>query len=284
MVPFPLWLNLLLPLAFCGLGWLHASRLLRRWPDLSPTTVLKRAPALYAILVPPALLYVAQLLLIQTQPQLMWRLPLPLQYWFVSLMWGWVIALFSHLFALILILAFRSKHEQRKQLVVVALLGLAAVEVGQYQYTRPLAPLLGERATEEGVVLQTNDSSCAAASGANIARRFGLDATERGVAEAMRASIMGTAPAQVIYGMGRLGVICSRFELESWEIADIPTPSMLFVDQRAAGPEGHAVAYMGDRDGRAEIWDPLFDRLLMDREELGEIWHGRGIGCVPATN
>lgn len=283
MVPLPLWINVLLPFLFWGAGWLHAQRLLRRWPDLTPETVLKAAPLLYVVIVLPMLLYGIQLWTIQTQPQLMWRLPLALQYWFVSLMWGWVIALFSYLFALLVCVAFKSGHDQRKQLVAVALLALAAVEVGQDQYTRPLAPLLEER-EREGVVLQTSDSSCAAASGANIARRLGLEATERSVSEAMRSSVMGTAPAQVIYGLERFGIHCTRFELESWEIADIPVPSMLFVDQRAVGPEGHAVACMGEVSGRAEIWDPLFDRVLMGREELAEIWHGRGIRCAVAAN
>ncbi len=274
----------MLPLFFSFTGWLHARRLLRRWPDVSPTTVLKRVPYLYAVIFVPMVLYGVQLWIVQTQTQLMWRLPLLLQYWFVALMWGWVIALFAYLFTLIIVLSFASGYDQRKQLVVVAVLALIAVEVGQYQYTRPLAPLLEERVTEEGVILQTNDSSCAAASGANIARRLGRDVTERQMAEKMRASFMGTAPAQVVYGLEELGINCTLFELTSWEVRDIPSPSMLFVDHRAVGPEGHAVAFMGEVEGAAEIWDPLYDRTHMSREDLAEIWHGRGISCTISTN
>ena len=50
-----------------------------------------------------------------------------------------------------------------------------------------------------------------------------------------------------------------------------------FVDHPATGTESHAVVFAAVHDGKAEILDPLFGRVWMKPDQLGQIWHGKAL-------
>ena len=125
--------------------------------------------------------------------------------------------------------------------------------------------------------MQTSDVSCAAASAANIGRLFGMEKTEREMAEILGTTWAGTTAAQIIYRMQRIGFDCRMVEIPDRDPEKVSTPAMFFVGHPMAGPESHVVAYMGFYENRAEIWDPLQGKISMTKNDLSRIWEGRGI-------
>ena len=159
---------------------------------------------------------------------------------------------------------------------------VAAVQVAQWLYTRPVAPLLKHKQTSYGVILQSSGVSCAAASAANIARRHGRPATEKQMAAALgTTTLAGTSASQVIYGMRAVGFACRRVKVAGADPSRLKLPAMLFVDHPLVGPEGHAVALMALDQGQAEVWDPLWGRRLFSPAQLRHSWHGMAIECAP---
>jgi len=57
---------------------------------------------------------------------------------------------------------------------------------------------------------------------------------------------------------------------------DIRPPAVLLVDY-GAEPDGHAVAFMGMKGDRAEIWDPVAGVMLVEGASLQARWRGHAI-------
>jgi hypothetical protein len=274
MVGIPIYLNIILLILFVFTGFMESRRLFRRDPDLDMKTALKRAPYLY-VLIPVSiiLLVVANI----NRPHLIWNLPLWLQYHYTALNWGAILAIFSFIFSLASAIAFRTGHRERWKLVIAGVLLIGVVQAMQWSYTRPIAPLLKDVFGSSGLVFQSYNSSCAAASGASIARTFGLEKTEKEMAELFGTTMGGTSGAQVIYGMRKIGFACNKVEILDCDPQKLQAPAMIFIDNQFTGPESHAAAYLGLDTGKAEIWDPLEGKRLLRKNELRKIWHGRGI-------
>ena len=280
MVGLPVWLNVLLVVGLAGLGVADARRLARRHDDLDMANVTRRAPYLYGV-AGAVVLFLGALFSLQYFPRLWWKLPLLLEYVFTCLTWGSVLAIYSFLFGLAAAVAFHSKHRERHKLVLAGLLLVAVVQVAQWLYTRPAAPELTHKITEQGIILQTSGVSCAAASAANIARRLGLDATEKQMAEALGTTALGgTSASQVVYGMADLGFSCRRAKVALARLSTLKLPAMIFIDHPLTGPESHAAALMTAGPERVEVWDPLWGKRLWSRQELGQRWHGFAIECT----
>lgn len=237
-------------------------------------TVLKRAPYLY-VLIPLSiiLLVIANL----NRPRLIWNLPLWLQYYYAALTWGGIIAIFTFVFSLASAVAMRTQHRKRWKIVIAGILLIFVIQLVQWNYTRPIAPRLKDIVATSGTVMQTSNASCAAASGASIVRTFGMQKTEKQMAELFGTTVGGTSGAQVIYGMRKIGFSCNKVQVSESNPEKLTAPAMLFVDNQFTGPESHAVAYMGFNKDKAEIFDPLEGRRLLSKNELAKIWHGRGI-------
>jgi hypothetical protein len=279
MVALPHWLNALLLVLASAAGLLESRRLAPRARELGLYQIGPHARYLYGL----AFLFftfLAAIFVGNWFPSQLWHLPLWLEYWLVAIAWGAILSMFAFLFSLIAALAFRIGHRDRFKLPVAGLLLVTAVELAQFQYTRPVAPLLRSIITSDGVVLQSHEASCAAASAANIARRLGVEVDEREMARRLGTTTLGgTSSAQVVHGMRGLGFSCERLELDLSGLAGRVPPLMLFVDHPAIGPESHAVAWFGLHQGKHEIWDPLTGRRFRDPAQLRAIWHGRGVGC-----
>jgi hypothetical protein len=249
-------------------------RLIGKDPSLNIKTVLKRAPYLY-VLIPLSLI----LLVIGNlnRPRLIWNLPLWLQYHYTALTWGGILAIFTFIFSLGSAVAMRTQHRERWKIVIAGILLILVIQVIQWNYTRPIAPRLKDIVATSGTVMQTNNASCAAASGASIVRTYGMQKTEKQMAELFKTTVGGTSGAQVIYGMRKIGFSCNKVQVSESNPEELTAPAMLFVDNQFTGPESHAVAYMGFNKNKAEIFDPLEGRRLLSKNELAKIWHGRGI-------
>jgi hypothetical protein len=274
MVGIPIWLNILLILFFVALAIVEYRRLIGKDPSLNIKTVLKRAPYLY-VLIPLSLI----LLVIGNlnRPRLIWNLPLWLQYHYTALTWGGILAIFTFIFSLGSAVAMRTQHRERWKIVIAGILLILVIQVIQWNYTRPIAPRLKDIVATSGTVMQTNNASCAAASGASIVRTYGMQKTEKQMAELFKTTVGGTSGAQVIYGMRKIGFSCNKVQVSESNPEELTAPAMLFVDNQFTGPESHAVAYMGFNKNKAEIFDPLEGRRFLSKIQLAKIWHGRGI-------
>ena len=274
MVGIPIWLNILLILLFAALAIVEYRRLIVRDPSLNMKTVLTRAPYLY-VLIPLSLilLVVANL----NRPRLIWNLPLWLQYHYTALTWGGILAIFTFIFSLASAVAIRTRHRERWKIIIAGILLIFVIQIIQWNYTRPIASRLKDIVATSGTVMQTNNASCAAASGASIVRTFDMQKTEKQMAELFGTTVGGTSGAQVIYGMRELGFSCNKVEVSDSNPENLSAPAMIFIDNQFTVPESHAVAYMGFNKDKAEIFDPLEGRRFLSKNQLAKIWHGRGI-------
>jgi hypothetical protein len=274
MVGIPIWINIVLILIVFLFGFLEYKRLSAKDPTLDLTTVLKKAPYLY-VLIPLSLilLVVANL----NRPTLIWNLPLWLQYHYTALSWGGILAIFAFVFSLAAAVAIRTHHRERWKIVIAGILLIFVIQFIQWNYTRPIAPRLKDIVASSGTVMQTSNASCAAASGASIARTFGIQKTEKQMANIFGTTVGGTSGAQVIYGMRKIGFASKKVEVPDSDPERLKSPAMIFIDNEFTGPESHAVAYMGFNKDKAEIWDPLEGRRFLTKNQLAKIWHGRGI-------
>ena len=282
MIGLPVWLNVLLVVGLACLGVLEARRLAHRREGLDLANVTRRAPYLYGVAGAVALLLGA-LFSLQYFPRLWWHLPLLLEYVFTCLVWGSVLALFSFLAGLSAAVAQISGHPERHKLVVASVLLVAAVQLAQWLYTRPVAPELTHLITSEGIILQSSGVSCAAASAANMARHHGRKVTEKQMAALLGTTTLGgTSASQVVYGMARIGFSCRRVKVPATAASRLKLPAMIFVDHPLTGPESHAAALIKTTSGRVEVWDPLWGKRLWSSSELTRRWHGFAIECIPS--
>lgn len=281
MVALPLWLNALILALAAVTGWRLALAKLRQIPDLTVDNAVAKLPVLFSAIGLAVILMVPILLLGYYYQRLLWFLPFWLQYWSAGLVWAFYAAAFMFVGAFVLTLAFRTGHRQRKGLVVLMITGLAAFLVSQDMFTSSIAGKLTDDILPDGTVLQTSGVSCAAASGANVARLLGQrQVREAEVALAMGTSRSGTSMPQVVVGMRAFGIECTPVALQAGEIDRLTTPAILFVDHPATGPEGHAMVLIKrEADGRFRVIDPLYGRDLWPRTKLESVWHGLAVGC-----
>jgi hypothetical protein len=191
---------------------------------------------------------------------------------------GGLLVLGAFVFTVGAMVSFRMRHRARWTVVSGGMVFLMAFHGAQWYYTRPVAPDLTHETTPDGVILQTSEVSCAAASGANIAQAFGLAKTEKEMAALFGTTKpLGTSDAQIVYGMRTLGLVADRVTIPGADPAQLASLAMLFVDHPATGPESHAVAFMQFAKDHAEIWDPLVGKRFLTKRQLAEIWHGHAV-------
>lgn len=154
-------------------------------------------------------------------------------------------------------------------------LGTTIILVAHGYAARPEQPVqLGTpHLSPEGIVLQTNGASCAAAAGANVAQRFGIVTTEAAMARLMGTTDNGTTDDQIVYGLAELHLMAKRRHIADRDIRKVKAPAILLVDL-VGGPNGHAVAFVGMQGEVAEIWDPAGGRSLHAVDQVRERWRG----------
>lgn len=279
MVTLPWWANLALIVAASLLGGTVARRAQRRHPGLDVSSALKRVRHLWLVPVPIVLSFGAHCL-INERPDLWWALPAWFEARYLICLWITLIGAMVYLYAFAATLAFDTRHPERKALIVAVALTLAAVQVMIVRSQRPIAPDLKHTVDADGVVLQTSGVSCVAASSANMLRRRGIEVTERQMAEALGTTAMGTTAGAAVEMFAARGIACRKTQGAATALS---SPAMLMIDHPLAGPESHAVTYVGRAGERFEIWDPLEGRRLFDEAALTAHWSGRAIECAWET-
>lgn len=258
-------------LAFALAGSADARRLGRRGVTIE--NALRRAPhvAVGGVLM---LLMLAGEACLLVRPGLGWYLPLLVEYLYVAVVEGVILAVFAFTFGLTITMARDAKRADWRNLLALATIVTLGVAIGISAMLRPIYREL--RAEErDGVVLQTSGNSCAPASAANLLRALGEWHTERELAELFGTTDLGTSGAQVIYGLRRLGLDCRRNEPSMQ--APLEYPAMLLVDGDFVG---HAVTLLGPGDGgRWRVADPLTGMRLVDERVIRTEWHARSVTC-----
>jgi hypothetical protein len=249
----------------------------RRHADLDVSNVLKRARHLWGVPLIIALAFGTHLYL-NERPDLWWALPPWVEARYLLFLWICLIGTMVYLYAFGITLAFQTGHPERRTLVIAVVLILTAVQVMVVRTQRSVAPDLKHTVDADGVVLQTSGVSCVAASAANMLRQRGIDTTEKQMATALGTTAMGTTAGAAIEMFDARGEVCRKVQGKA--ASALRAPAMLMIDHPLAGPESHAVAYMGTVQGEVEIWDPLDGRRMLTPEALGAIWSGRAIECA----
>jgi hypothetical protein len=276
----PIGINIVIAGLLGAAGALECNRLLKRHADLRMENALVRAPYLW-VLIPLCLLLllanVAAIVVRIMRPALYWGFPLWLDYSIMQIQWCILTGIFAFTFGFSSVLAWRTAHRERHKVVIASVLLVAAIQIMQWNYTRPVTEKLKDDISPAGMVSQTSPVSCAAASGATILRTFGQPRTEREVASFYGTSMLGTSAAQIIYGNTRLGIVSRKVDVQDRDPSRLATPAMIFIDNPFAGPESHAVAFLGMKQGRAAVWDPISGLILYDARQLAAVWKGHGI-------
>jgi len=270
----PLWLSALTVAVASRLGFAYGKRLHTRGFDIAARISVSDCP-----LIPIAsLLFVAVHAGTSTlldNPQIGWPLPVFVEFHLTGALWVLKVAFVTFGMSSVTVAGFLQGHGSRWALLLFSIAAIVTVE-GLARYSA--LPNLGviDARESEGVVLQTNPSTCAAASAANIARYFGIDATEARMVELLHTTWAGTSPAQLVYGFRALGLDAKKVQHLDRDLAKVNPPAVLLVDV-GEEPDAHAVAYMARKGDLFEIWDPNGGRRDVPLGTIQQRWRGRAI-------
>jgi len=220
-------------------------------------------------------LTVLSLFLAGLNSEVYWAVPYWVDLHSSLLRWGDTFLVLGYILVLTSYLAWSEHHPQRIPLSVIGTVIVLCLLTIRYLQNPPLHLHPEGKLTPEGYVLQSTGSSCAAASGANIAKDLGVETTEHEMVALMGTNGEGTSVAQVILGMRKLGIEGEKVIREGLEELEIP--AMLFVDHIATGPESHAIVLLKNEEGQTVIVDPLFGTVDMTRFQTSNVWHGKAV-------
>jgi hypothetical protein len=181
-------------LVAAALGGLEWRRLARRRPGLTIGNALRKARHLLA-LVPATVVLLAAQALVVLYPEVLWHAPVWIELHHVRIVFGGLACCLSFLFSFATYGAFATRHRHRAAALPSLMIVVGIVCAVQWDFTAPIASDLRDIG-HDAVVLQSSGSSCAAASAANLARRFGIARTERQMAALLGTTRFGTSPAQ----------------------------------------------------------------------------------------
>ncbi len=207
--------------------------------------------------------------------EMAWHVPI----WFSAisntLLWTVLFLAMSYAMSLGVFLAWQQKHRQRIPLSAASGIMLGALLFLHFRLGRlPELSATGEL-TADGYYLQTTGASCAAASGANIARVLGIKTSEAEMVKFMSTSGYGTSDGQIVIGMKRAGIVGRR--VAARDTRALTAPAMLFIDHEDTGPESHAIALISNTNRLLHVVDPLIGSLRVDSSTIDAVWHGRAI-------
>lgn len=274
MNQLPWWIEIPLLLVTVYAGRAYGKRLQSRGVELTHSLRVRELP-----LLPLSLFgFVAAVIahnVIMNNPQLSWQLPVIIEYYIQPVMWAMQIFFLVFTMAAVTILGFAASHRFGMTQVVFSVIVLAIVE-GLLRVNTGPARVTQPPRMKDGVIWQTTDATCAAATGANIAEYFGLASSEAAMAEAMNTNRYGTTPGQIIHGLGEYGLHARKVTVDADKVDGVTPPAVVLL-KNLDQIDGHAVALMGFEDGAAVVWDPLGGRKHITPGELSERWIGHAI-------
>jgi hypothetical protein len=276
MPPLPVIADVFLAALGLMLGLAHGRVLFRRGVRLSSTDLPKRARLLVGVGVGFGALNMIYLP-VKHYPAAAWFIPVVLDYYGVVVAWVVDLLVMAFLFGAAVAVAVLERHPLRRALPLVAVVFLGAAMQTYHTFVVSTPPELRDaRFSTDGTILQTSGASCAAAACANIATALGVPKSEKEMAALLGTTVDGTSNAEVVRGMEGLGFRCVKRYIRDRDASRLQAPAMLVVDL-VGQVDGHAVAYMGQKGGKAEIWDPTGGKRWLNAEELRGLWRGRAI-------
>ncbi len=276
MQPLPAIADVFVAVLGLLIGLAHGRALFVRGVRLSSTDLPRRA----RLLVMVGLGFIALNMIylpIRHNPASAWFVPVLFEYYGDVGAWMVDLAVVTFLSGATMAVAALERHLLRWALpMVVTALVSTAVYTYHTFYTAVPPELHEARFSSDGVILQTSGSSCAAAACANVSSFYGVPRSEKEMAVLLGTTEDGTSDAQMVLGMQGLGFRCVKRYIRDRDASRLHAPSLLMVDLVGA-VDGHVVAYMGQKDGKAEIWDPTGGKSWLGAEELRALWRGRSI-------
>lgn len=273
----------LLVITVSGILGVHEfRRAVRENPHVSITNIHKQLPYVIPVSL-AAIVLVIILIVSEMYAPLAWRLPIWFELYHHLIVWGTIFGLIAFLFALGIVASFHSGHRRKLALLFSGIFLVSALLYMNLRIYSSIASSLKSRVDSEGAVLQTSGASCTAATGANIARHYGIQMSEGEMAELLGTTMLGTSVAQIIRGMKKLGISCRKVHVRDRDPQVLRPPAILFVHHPAGGPESHAVAFWGISERGYRVCDPMFGELTLTRERIRKMWSGRALECSLAS-
>lgn len=270
----PLWLSVLAVGAASLLGFLYGKRLHARGFDIAARISVSDCPLIPVALLLFVVVHVGTSTLLGN-PRIGWPLPVFIEYHLTGALWVLKVAFVAFGMSSVTVAGFLQGHGSRWTLLIFSIAAIVTVEGLARHSARPNLEEMTVRESD-GIVLQSNSSTCAAAASANIARHFGIDATEARMVELLHTTWAGTSPAQMVYGFRALGLEATKVQHADRDLAKVNPPAILLVDV-GDEPDAHAVAYMGRKGDLFEIWDPGSGRGEVPLGTIQQRWRGRAI-------
>jgi predicted double-glycine peptidase len=214
---------------------------------------------------------------LMTFPRAVWYFPPPIDYHGIPASWVVILTTLGLVFGTVGSLVWMQRHRAAWVILPACalVLGLAEWTIqNSIWFTQPEIQI--SRVDKDGLIRQTSATTCAAAACANVARAYGMEKTEREMVELLGTTDNGTTTGQIFYGMRRIGFECRKRRIADRDFTRLNAPALLFVTHGNI-PLGHAVSYMGHKDGKAEIWNPSAGKQVMTREQLAQTWLGHAV-------
>jgi len=132
---------------------------------------------------------------------------------------------------------------------------------------------------DEGICLQSSESSCGPASAATLLRLFGRTATEKEIAQESFTTRRGTENWYLLRTIRRHGLEASYLIVRPG-VENLHHPAIAGVKLNDLGRVGHFIAILDENDGKVVIGDPLNGRETLSREELARRYTFTGFYMV----
>lgn len=276
MKPSPVPFDALMLVVGMLVGAFYGRRLYARGVRLSAKTNARQAGLLATVCVSFIGISFGFMLLMYF-PRAFWYLPLVVDYYCVPGAWAVIVSMVGLTFGAVGALLYSQRHRALWVVAPACVLVFGGGEwIIQNSVWFTVPEISGSRIDDDGIVRQTSATTCGAAACANVARAYGIEKTEREMVELLGTTDSGTTTAQMIYGMRRLGFDCRKRKINDGDFTRLNAPALLFV-MAGGTPLDHAVAYMGHKDGKAEIWNPRSGKEMLTREQLAQIWLGHAV-------
>jgi hypothetical protein len=207
-------------------------------------------------------------------PSLQWGMPAWLQIHYLAIYWGSICAVLGYVFGYCCGAKWLTAARTTWLLIVFAVLSLSTVQFLAWWKNRmiPQKLVAMARVSSDGVILQTGNATCVAASAANIARILGVSTSEAEMCVLLHTTVEGTTPAQALAGLEGLGISGRKVTVPDKDIHTVRPPAILFLQN-----DTHAVVYAGMSKGRIEIWNPTVGKIRLTERGLRGLWTGHAL-------
>ena len=153
-----------------------------------------------------------------------------------------------------------------RPLLILCLFGTAAFALAPIlkPFVRPIPRASLHETWDAGVCLQSTPSTCGAASVASILNGYGVQVSERDLAQDAHSYLGGTEAWYLARAVRARGCD-ARFRFSSGFDPEIPFPAVAGVRLESAG---HFIAILSRQGDRFQIGDPLIGRENLSRNEV----------------